>query len=126
MGVVAMSKRTLPITDEIRLQLSRGARNKNARVNSFSRTRPVEWRPQSVVTPQSVSDLPFTPSGAWQYIADLLDNGHNVDEIELKQPPGCTGYVLLADGGGGRPQIYIKLEIVGNKVYGRSFHYSTQ
>ncbi len=71
-------------------------------------------------------NLPFTEAGAWEFIAIQLENGHEVNEVTLDKPPGCTGYVLEIAGEDGQATIYIKLEIVGTKVYGRSFHYSTQ
>lgn len=69
--------------------------------------------------------LPFTPVGAWEFIAALLEGGHPVDEMALDKPPRATGYVIKATGTSNRT-IYIKLEIVGPNIHGRSFHYSTK
>ena len=46
-----------------------------------------------------------------------------METITLDKPPGKIGYVMLVDGNYSE-KIYIKLEIVGEKVFGRSFHAS--
>lgn len=43
--------------------------------------------------------------------------------IELDIPRGKTGYVMKLDGYGG-DEIYIKLQLAGEFVIGRSFHAS--
>jgi hypothetical protein len=73
-----------------------------------------------VLSPES--GLPFTDSGAWHFIADLLEAGHEVSEIEMKKPKGKVGYVLKTAGYTGCPKIYIKLTLSANMVNGRSFH----
>lgn len=78
------------------------------------------WQPTSITNPEF--ELPFTGAGAWQYIADLIESGHPFDEVELRKPKGAKGYVAkkeLADG----KVIYMKIELCGNFIFGRSFHY---
>ena len=70
--------------------------------------------------------LPFTGAGAWHFIVELLEAGQDVEQIVLDMPPGATGYVLVVPGAENNSEIYIKLELVGNTVHGRSFHISTK
>ena len=85
---------------------------------------PRDWRPHSVVNPNDEDLQVFTETGAWEFVAELLDCGHPIETIDLDHPRGKKGYVLLANGGEGRPQIYIKLQLGSGRVLGRSFHYS--
>lgn len=112
----------MAISPTIRAELVRRARNKNTRTNSFQPQEPCDWRPRQVAHPES--GLPFTDVGAWNFIADLLESGHDVREMVMQKPPGKTGYEILADGYVGCPQIYIKLTLSSNLVNGRSFHNS--
>ena len=66
----------------------------------------------------------LTEVGAWEFIAELLESGNEIQEIELDNPRGKTGYVILASGGAQRLDIYIKLQLGNGAVIGRSFHYS--
>jgi hypothetical protein len=84
---------------------------------------PRKWHPQTVVNPDDEDLQVFTPVGAWEFVAQLLESGHPMEEVVLKVPPGKKGYVLFACGGTGRPRIYIKLEFGAGCVLGRSFHY---
>jgi len=87
---------------------------------------PRDWAPGSVVDPNDPDQQVFTERGAWEFVADLLEAGHPIQEIELDKPPGKKGYVLGASAGQGRPEIYIKLQLGSGKVIGRSFHYSNR
>ena len=60
---------------------------------------------------------------AWEFIADLLESGHPIEEVELHSPPGRKGYVMLVDAQQSQA-IYIKLQMGSGKIIGRSFHYS--
>jgi hypothetical protein len=82
---------------------------------------PTDWRPTQVLSHES--QLPFTPSGAWQLIADKLEEGHPLEELVLKNPAGKIAYVMKIDAEPGR-RIYIKLQFGNGCVIGRSFHYS--
>ena len=88
---------------------------------TWSEDRPIDWRPTSVINPES--DMPFTHRTCWHFIEELLKSGHKIDVITLDEPPGKKGYVMLFETGTKFPDIYIKLQI-GNDLIGRSFHYS--
>jgi len=87
---------------------------------------PRDWRPGTVVDPHDADQQVFTEAGAWEFIAELLEAGHPIQEIELDNPAGKRGYVLVADGGDQRPEIYVKLQLGSGQVIGRSFHYSNK
>jgi len=55
-------------------------------------------------------------------VADLLEVGCSLEEVELESPPGKLAYVIqttLNDR-----QLYVKLELGSGTVIARSFHYS--
>ena len=66
----------------------------------------------------------FTEAAAWELIADMLERGHNVEEIKLRQPPHAKGYVMKVELAPDLPTLYVKLQLWGGKIVGRSFHYS--
>ena len=111
----------MAVPDDLRARLATLCRSKRTRETSFSRKRPVKWHPTSVCEMGSTS--PFTEAGAWEFIACLIEDGTEIETIILDKPPGKTGYVMLVQGNYNE-RIYIKLEIVGEKVFGRSFHAS--
>jgi hypothetical protein len=43
--------------------------------------------------------------GAWNFVADLLESGHEVETIEMRKPLGQIGYVIRTAGFAGYPQI---------------------
>ena len=65
-----------------------------------------------------------TTTSAWELIASTLADGHPVEILELRKPPGTRGYVMLIDIELDQPQLYVKLELGSGRVFGRSFHYS--
>ncbi len=68
--------------------------------------------------------MTFTEAGAWQLIEEKLEEGERLEEIELDTPPGRKGYVMLIHLEDNKPPLYVKLQLGGGKVIGRSFHYS--
>ncbi len=108
----------------VRHQLVLLARRKRARVVEWSRDRPSDWRPQQIRDP-ATGDF-FTDAGAWHFIADLLESGHPIEEVSLRQPPGKLAYVMLVESTPGQPRIYIKLQLGSGSVIARSFHYSAE
>jgi len=112
------------IGDDIRRQLVAFARRPRDRISKWTRARPTDWRPESVNRPNAPFDSTFRDATAWDLIASKLEEGHAVEVIELRRPSGAKGYVMHIDIEAGRPQIYVKLELAGRKVFGRSFHYS--
>ena len=115
----------MSIEESIRHQLIVLARRKEARITAFSRYRPTEWRPGEVRNPDGMFATHFTDTSAWEFIASRLENGENVDIVELRRPPGKKGYVMKIDLGVDIPVLYVKLELGAGKIIGRSFHYST-
>jgi hypothetical protein len=57
-------------------------------------------------------------------VAELLEQGHPIEEVALTDPPGERAYVLNADLGPQQPKLYVKIQVKGGCVFGRSFHYS--
>jgi hypothetical protein len=110
----------MPISETVRSELIRRARDKHRRQNLFKTAEPCDWRPRQVLHPEA--GIPFTDVGAWNFIADLLESGHEVNAIEMDKPPGQIGYVILANGYEACPSIYVKLTLTANMVNGRSFH----
>ena len=86
-------------------------------------TGPTDWRPGQVRNLKAVLGNAFTDMAAWDLIATKLEDGHPVEAVELNHPPGRTGYVMKIDLGQERP-VYVKLQLAGKNVIGRSFHYS--
>lgn len=70
--------------------------------------------------------MPFTETSAWALIALLIEDGHPIEEIELEMPPGAKGFVLLVDLVDDSNTLYIKLQLGGNGIFCRSFHYSNR
>jgi hypothetical protein len=68
----------------------------------------------------------FTEDGAWEYVAQSITNGIEIEMIDLDHPPGKNGYVMLLPSHDPRVPIYVKLQFGGDCVIGRSFHYSTR
>ena len=105
---------------EIRRQLALLARRKNARFAEFSRESPTRWEPGRVIDP--ATSLPFSPSGAWEFIADVLEAGAELYQIELERPPGAVAYYFTVACG--KITLYVKLQLGAGNVIGRSFHCS--
>jgi hypothetical protein len=106
----------------VRSELSRLAKRKQDRITEWSRQMPTEWTPGKVVNPEV--DMPFTEAGAWHFVAHLLDTGHPIQEVSLRQSHSEVAFVMLVDLKPGAPKLYIKLQLKSGKVCGRSFHYS--
>ena len=100
---------------------------KGQRVAEFTKEAPIDWRPHSVKDPRLGSPFAtFTKDSCWEFILEKLKEGHEIEEIVLKMPPGSKGYVMKIDVGTKEPQLYVKLQIGIGKVIGRSFHYSSK
>lgn len=108
--------------ERIRHQLVVLCQRKKARTSEWSIHCPTEWQPTTVIDPQS--GLPFTDAGAWEFVAESLENGLELETVQLEKPPGSIGYVLKIPVGD--RQLYVKLQLGAGKVVGRSFHYSTE
>lgn len=108
--------------ESIRRELVRLCRRKECRIEAWTRERPTKWQPDQVINPES--GIPFTKAGAWEFIAQTLESGCLITEVEMRKPPNEVGYVVEVDLIAGSPRLYIKLQISRGKVIGRSFHYS--
>ena len=113
----------MAIDDAIRRELAVLARRSKARVVEFSSNRPSDWRPHSVRNPRSRLDNTFTDVSAWEFIADHLEAGHEIEEVRLEHPPGKVGYVMKIQVDIDLPRVYIKLELGSGAIFGRSFHF---
>jgi hypothetical protein len=108
---------------ELRRQSAALARSRHSRtVGLPSRGLPSDWRPYTVRNPES--GLPFTEASAWDLLAQLLEEGHPIQETVLDHPPGARGFVLLVDLEGSSQTLYVKLQLGASGVIGRSFHCS--
>ena len=114
----------MSIDDSIRHQLIILARRSNARTPDFRRDRPTDWRPGEVHDPAGALWPYFTHASAWELIADKLEDGHDVEIVELRKPPGAKGYVMKIDLEPNKRPLYVKLQLGSGKIIGRSFHYS--
>jgi hypothetical protein len=106
---------------ENRRQLARLARQKKRR--RLPRELPCDWRPGTVTNPED--NQPFTEAGAWEFIAQLLEDigGQEVTLLSLDRPAGQLAYVMKCPVPGGN--LYIKVHYGhGPCILGRSFHYS--
>ena len=112
------------INAETRRQLALLARRPGARTSAFDRSAPTDWRPTEVRDPEGGFSPFFTDAAAWELIADKLEEEHEVEVVELRKPPGAKGYVMKIDLGPDVPTLYVKLQLRGGQVVGRSFHYS--
>ena len=112
------------INAETRSQLARLARSARTRTTAFSPQEPTDWRPTQVRRSAGGFSPYFTHAAAWELIADKLDEGHEVEVVELRKPPGAKGYVMRIDLGPDVPTLYVKLQLRRGQVVGRSFHYS--
>ena len=83
---------------------------------------PRDWRPTEVVNP--ATGEPFTAWGAWEFIAELLERGHPLEEVILENPPGKRAYVMRVDLQPDLLQLYIKVQLGSGAIIGRSFHLS--
>ena len=93
-------------------------------MTKFSNDRPIDWKPGEVDNPDGILDEYFTKISAWEHIATQLENGHPVETVKLREPPGAEGYVMKIDIEPGKPRLYIKLQLGPGKIIGRGFHYS--
>jgi hypothetical protein len=105
----------------VRHQLAILCRRKKSRTSEWSRDRPTEWRPTSVINPED--GQPFTDAGAWEFAAACLERNEPLHPVELEAPAGKWAYAMAVREGS--RVIYIKLQLGSGKVIGRSFHYST-
>ena len=100
------------------------ARRSGARITTFSREQPTDWRPEQVRNPKGRLDSYFTDASAWEFIAAQIKDGHPVEIVDLNKPKGAKRYVMKINLEADRPQLYVKLQLGSGKIIGPSFHYS--
>lgn len=105
-------------------ELIRLARNRGTRNTAWSPSIPCDWAPQSVWDPRF--DMFFTDEGAWNYIVDLLESGHVFTEVKMHKPPDTIAYETCAHLSTNGGEIYIKVQVLRGRIFGRSFHNSTK
>ena len=116
----------MSINAETRRQLAQFARSRRTRTTAFSSQQPTDWRPHEVRDPAGGLSPTYTDSAAWELIASRLEGGHEVEVVDLRKPLGAKGYVMKISRGRNEPAVYVKLQLRGRQVVGRSFHYSTR
>ncbi|MCY4554908.1 MAG: hypothetical protein OXF79_00665 [Chloroflexi bacterium] len=119
---MAGARKPRGIDDDTRRLLVRLARTPRARRLGKPPKRPSRWNPFTVPNPETAFGIHFTHASAWQFIADRLEQGEHVETIEMGRPVGATGYVMKLQLKEGSHRLYVKLELTGSKVIGRSFH----
>jgi hypothetical protein len=110
--------------DSVRQELIRLAMKKQCRRTDWSSAIPCDWAPQTVWDPRF--GMFFTDAGAWAYIIDLLESGREFTAAKLKRPPETVGYEIVLRLALNLPELYIKIQIFQEKIWGRSFHNSTK
>ena len=116
----------MSINAETRRQLAQFARSSRTRTTAFSPQQPIDWRPHEVRNPAGGLSPTYTDGAAWELIATRLDEGHEAEVVDLRKPPGAKGYVMKISLGHDEPDVYVKLQLRGRQIVGRSFHYSTR
>lgn len=114
----------LDVDDATRRQLEYRCRSRKSRRNKFSSDMPTHWDPGSLRDPRAPDEF-FSTDTAWEFIADHIKNGCEIEIILLEKPPGKRGYVLKLAGHPDSVVIYVKLQLGADCVFGRSFHIST-
>ena len=104
---------------DIRKRLVALAGSRRTRRVEFTPQSPSRWQPRQFTDPRSRQA--FTDEGAWEYIVDHLNADVPIEEIVLDKPLGAKAYVVHLPGAN-NANIYVKLQICGDHVKGRSFH----
>jgi len=107
--------------NEIRHEIAKYARQKDKREVSFGPEEPSKWWPGTVRDPEGGN--PFTHAGAWEFIADEVEQKETIINPKLLDKPcGKLGYEILINTKYGT--VYVKVRLDKHKIIGRSFHYS--
>jgi hypothetical protein len=114
----------MSINSETRNQLILLVRRPKSRHVQWTPESPTDWQPSSVRNPKGILDQYFTPSSAWEFIAEQLEAGCEVEVVEIRKPPGKKAYVMKIEVDENLARVYVKFEHKSGKIWGRSFHYS--
>lgn len=111
------------ISERVRRDLIRYARNKRSRLTDYSLDRQTEWKPFAVHNPSSPLGVAFSDEAAWNLIASQLKSGHEVNSVALKKPPDTIGYSMRIKLEPNFPALCAGLELgVQLREFGRGFH----
>ena len=103
------------------------ARQKRCRFSEWTTEMPTEWRPHTV---HDANNDFFTDAGAWHFVADLVESGHPMREVALRNPPGKIAFEMTVRLASKEREIYIKVRLGSPPgsgkamIFGYSFHYS--
>lgn len=105
-----------PSDDAWRRMVAKMARSRS-RVVGRPPAMPSRWQPHTVLSAHA--RLPLSDAEAFELIAEHLEGGCAIQEIELRKPPGDRGYVLKFNLGS--QVVYAKFQ-VKSVFIARSFH----
>ena len=111
----------MAVAASIRIRLIAFSASRRTRIVEFTPRSPTRWQPRQFTDPRS--GQAFTDESAWDYIVEQLQCDIPIEEISLDKPPGAKGYVIYLPGAN-KQKLYVKLQICGDHVKGRSFHES--
>ncbi len=101
-------------------EIVKAARDKTRRKVGMPPKEPNYWAPGQVINPET--GMSFTPIGVWDWIADQLESGIDVNHRILEKPPGQDSWWFKATLQGNPRDLYVKITYRGGIVIGRSFH----
>jgi hypothetical protein len=115
-----MAHRVIVLSRLERARLAGLARQSRCRISTFSKSRPCQWDP---VTTHSERGYSYSDAGAWALIADCLVSELPIYTIDVGKPPGAWAYVFFLPPTSKWRGVYMKFEVTGPGLYGRSFHH---
>ena len=118
----SMGHRLVTMSVVERRRLAGLARNPRCRLTKHTPQRPCEWNPEGTASARD-PDYPFTAPGAWAFIAEHLEAGRDIYSIPLDRPPDGIGLVIFLPPVPRWRGLYVKFEVAGPGLYGRSFHH---
>jgi hypothetical protein len=119
-----MAHRLVIVAELERKRLAGLARKPGCRLSRHIPERPCDWNPEGTAS-VSNPDFQFTRPGAWAFIAEHLESGADVYATRLDKPPGRLAYVIFIPPTDAWRGLYVKFEVAGPGLYGRSFHHPT-
>jgi hypothetical protein len=108
----------------IRVEIVRLASSARTRRTDFTAAYPTTWHPTGIADPRSMSA--FTEAGAWEWVIEHVSSGVTLYPMILDKPPGRKAYYFEAPAAFPPSMIYVKLQICGDHIRGRSFHLSNR
>jgi hypothetical protein len=115
-----MAHRLVVLPKTERARLAGLARQSRCRTSTFSKSRPCQWDP---FTTLSAAGYSYGDAGTWALVADCLESEISIYTIALDKPPGAWAYVLFLPPTDTWRGVYMKFEVTGPGLHGRSFHH---